>query len=289
MSTDLDAAVDALYAGEADEFVAARDRLARALTKAGDRQAAASVKGLRRPSVAAAALNRLARTDPDGIAELLDLGAQLARAQQDAVTGGGSKALRQLTTERRRLVARLSSAAGRGLTASARDAVGATLEAATVTPEVGELLRAGRLTTEASSAGFGLDLAALATTTEPRRPEKRAPHAPRSPRLTVAPDAPAPGKPVAPRGKHDKPRRTERAGSERVAEQAAEEARTKRATADADERAAVAAKAEVAARERALKDAKKALAEAQRRAQRSELAAATAEHKVWELGERDRG
>lgn len=295
MSDDLEAAVDALYAGDPDEFVAARDRLARELTKAGDKEGSARVKKLRRPSVAAAALNQLTRSDPDAVADLLKLGERLTAAQQKAVTGGGSDTLRELTTERRKAVGRLASSAARGLTTSARDAVAATLEAATVDPTVGELLRSGRLTSEASTAGFGLDLFALAETTEVRRPERKAAERPRPSRLTVAPDpeekprrkAAVAGKP-APNQATAAPKDAPAApsGHERAARQAGEDAAKKRALADADEQAVREAKAEVAARERALKEAKKALTDAQRKAQRSELAAATAEHKAWELGER---
>jgi hypothetical protein len=290
VTPDVESAVDSLYAGDPDEFVASRDRLARELNKAGDKAAAAAVKKLRRPSVSAAALNALARSDAAGVDELLALGERLAAAQKEAVTGGGAAALRELTTARRKLVSRLGALAGNGLTAAARGAVNATLEAATTDPDVGERLRAGRLTTEASAAGFGLDLFALAETTEARPPrEGAAKREARGSRLTLAPD-PEP-RPVRKAAKPAKPGRRpagEPAADDRAAAQAAEDARQKREIAAVDEQAVAEAKAEVAARDRALKEAKKALVDAQRKAQRSELAAASAEHKAWELGERHR-
>jgi hypothetical protein len=53
-----------LYALDPSEFTAARDARAAETRQAGDRELAAAVKGLRRPSAAAAALNLLARERP---------------------------------------------------------------------------------------------------------------------------------------------------------------------------------------------------------------------------------
>ncbi|MDP8988077.1 MAG: hypothetical protein M3N11_06985, partial [Actinomycetota bacterium] len=57
--------LDQLYELEPRHFVAARDRLVRELRAAGERQAAAAVKGLRRPTVVAWALNQVARAHPE--------------------------------------------------------------------------------------------------------------------------------------------------------------------------------------------------------------------------------
>ena len=54
--------VDQLYGGPPDEFIARRDARAKELRKGGDRAAADAVKKLRKPSVSAAAVNRLARS-----------------------------------------------------------------------------------------------------------------------------------------------------------------------------------------------------------------------------------
>src|SRR5260221_6788543 len=67
---DRERAIDELYARPAEEFVAARDELARALRSEGEREAADAVKRLRRPSHAAAIVNRLARDEPE-LAEAL--------------------------------------------------------------------------------------------------------------------------------------------------------------------------------------------------------------------------
>jgi hypothetical protein len=60
--------VDPLYAGPPEEFVAARDALAKRLRADGDRATAAEVAKLRRPTATAAALNQVARTVPDVLA-----------------------------------------------------------------------------------------------------------------------------------------------------------------------------------------------------------------------------
>ncbi|MGV3758916.1 MAG: hypothetical protein ACO1PW_05150 [Actinomycetota bacterium] len=54
-----------LYDLRPEEFVAARDALVKELRAAGERGEATAVKALRRPSAAAAALNRAARSRPE--------------------------------------------------------------------------------------------------------------------------------------------------------------------------------------------------------------------------------
>jgi hypothetical protein len=61
---DLDGAQAGLYRRPLEEFVAARDQLARQLRAAGDRDAARQVAGLRRPSISAWAANQLAHAAP---------------------------------------------------------------------------------------------------------------------------------------------------------------------------------------------------------------------------------
>src|SRR5258705_13065446 len=67
--------VRSLYRGDPEGFVAARDALAKRLRDEGRDADAAEVKKLRRPTVAAWALDRLADDAPDAIRELPDAGA----------------------------------------------------------------------------------------------------------------------------------------------------------------------------------------------------------------------
>lgn len=143
-----DEELDELYALPPEEFVVARDRLAKSLKSRGLLASAREVSKLRRPTVTAAAVNALVRSRPEEVAELLDLGAELREAQRSAVTGGGGAALRELTTRRRALVARL---------AGGDQGVAATLEAATTDEDVAEDVRRGRVSREVAPAGFGFE------------------------------------------------------------------------------------------------------------------------------------
>ena len=138
MKDDLERRIDELYALPLDRFTAARDALAGELRDAGDRSAAEGVKALRKPVVAAWALNALGREDPDAVAELLELGKQLRRAHRQALSGGDVEALRRANDERRRLVGRLARRASEilersGMAAgSHEDDLASTIDAAVV-------------------------------------------------------------------------------------------------------------------------------------------------------------
>lgn len=142
-----------------EEFVARRDQLVRELRQAGDKAAAGEVKALRRPTVAAWAVNQLAARHPEQLSELVALGGRLRAAHGALLEGGGTASIREITAEQRRLVAQLTDTAvallGRAGEAQ-RDAVSHTLDAAVADPGQGELVRAGRLTKElAAPSGFG--------------------------------------------------------------------------------------------------------------------------------------
>jgi hypothetical protein len=179
---------DDLFALDPTEFTAARDRLAAELRRAGDKEGAAEVKALRRPTVTAWALNQLARRHGEEVRLLVAASAEVARAQAEASTGGDAATFRRLTKERRELVHRLA-AAGAGVLderepgsgAGRRDALVTALEAASMDDEGGEALLAGHLTAEPTPAsGFGGVLTAAVTAAEgtprtgPSRGEVRA-------------------------------------------------------------------------------------------------------------------
>jgi hypothetical protein len=176
------AAGNDLYELDPKEFTAARDRLAAELRKAGDREAAAEVKALRRPTVTAWALNQLARRHGDEVRMLVAASAEVARAQVEASGGGDAATFRKLTRERRELVHRLAGTAAAlldereaGSGAGRRDALVSALESASMDEEGGEALLAGRLATEPQpSSGFGGFLTAAATAVE-SAPGRRGP------------------------------------------------------------------------------------------------------------------
>ena len=97
-------AADALYAVPAGAFVAARNARAKQARADGDRDLAARVTALPKPSAAAWLVNLLVREGDDGLERLLALGAEF-RAAQD---GGDGGRLRELGTRRRDLLAELT-------------------------------------------------------------------------------------------------------------------------------------------------------------------------------------
>ena len=148
--------VDDLYGLPLEEFTAARNALAKELTRAGDRAAAAEVKKLPKPNKAAWALNQVARQQPDEVHLLLQAGDRLREAQRQALEGDAS-ALRAATRAEQDQVNRLVEAAAKLAGPGADDRLRATLRAAATDPAAGALLRQGRLVTDVAASGFGLE------------------------------------------------------------------------------------------------------------------------------------
>jgi hypothetical protein len=156
-----------LFALPPEEFTAARDELARSLRAAGEADEAKRVRGLRRPTVPAWAVNQLARQHPQELEELLETGAQLRLAQRRALSGSKGAGLRDATRTRRDHLDQLTELAADLLASSGRNpdphrsAVAATLEAASIDEEAAEAVRAGTLSKELPPpSGFG-DLSPL--------------------------------------------------------------------------------------------------------------------------------
>src|SRR5215218_8829786 len=99
-----DAPEDALYGLPLEEFTPARDKTAKEIRKAGDKETAARIAKLPKPTPAAWAANQVAREHPDLINALLDAGAALRAAQDAAMSGGGAAALREATLNERRAI-----------------------------------------------------------------------------------------------------------------------------------------------------------------------------------------
>jgi hypothetical protein len=153
---------DELFGLPPEEFVAARDELARRLRREGDAEAATQVKALRRPSLSAWAVNRLARERRRALGPLLAAGERLRAAHQAALAGEGAAELRSAAKAEREAVAGLVETAlellreaGHPTTDATRDRVAATLHAAAASPEAADLVRNGRLTTDLDPSGFG--------------------------------------------------------------------------------------------------------------------------------------
>lgn len=158
-----DPRIQHLYEQDRGDFVAARTALAKEVAKE-DRDTAREINKLRKPSVAAWAVNQVARAQPEVVTDLLEAGAAVRRAQEQALEGDRSQ-LRDRVDERRALVRRLTDDAVELAGDSHRDEIDATFEAASVDAAVSDLLQRGVLTAAvARPSGFdvlgGMDLGA---------------------------------------------------------------------------------------------------------------------------------
>lgn len=148
--------IDRLYALPLDRFTAERDELARRLRKEGRRDEAEAVKRLRKPSVAAWAVNRLARERKADVRALLAAAERLRRAH-----GAGPAEFREAAAAEREALGRLVTEAravleeaGRRPTEATVNAVARTLQAAAADEREREALERGRLDRELEPGGF---------------------------------------------------------------------------------------------------------------------------------------
>jgi len=268
--TDLDKVADELYSLAPADFTGARDSLVAGAREAGDKQLAAAIGRLRRPTAGAWLANLLARSRPTDIAQLSEVGAALRQAQQEL----SGQQLRELTAVRRRTVRalvtqadELARAAGHPAGAAARQQLEDTLNAALAEPDVAAELRAGRLTAAVSYSGFGASgVAEAAVRRQPKPSPRRQPGA-----LEPAPE-PGPDPAVLTRARQQ----AEQAEQER--EQAAAE------VADAHQQIAEAT-ATVERLRTELADSEKRLALTRSAAQQADRALRTAERAVMRASE----
>lgn len=184
---------DGLYALEPGDFTAARDAAAREARQ--EKELAARVKKLKRPSLAAWAVNLLVRREGEQIEQVLALGESL-RAAAASLDG---EELRALTRQRRQLTAALAGTArslvreyDARLTPAVSDQVEGMLNAALLDPVAAQVVRSGLVVTAFTSTGVSeLDVAAVCAVPEAvggwtARPTEAAPVEP--PRLRVVPD-----------------------------------------------------------------------------------------------------
>ena len=138
---DLEAEATRLYGLPVEEFTAARD--ARVKELKADKELAKAVKALRKPTVAAWAVNLLVREREDLVRQVLSIGDSLREAQSSA----SGDALRELSKQRRQVVAavvtttrQLAADNGVRLADAAVDQVTATLQAALSDGKTDELI-----------------------------------------------------------------------------------------------------------------------------------------------------
>ena len=167
---DILLSVPDLYILPLDQFTAARDELAHRLRSDGDPEEAKKVAKLRKPSVAAWALNRAARSNPELVGRLVDSHKMLRQA-------GSRQAVEEASVSRRQAVAALTDAAMTELgggSLQTRDRINRTL-LAVATDSQGEAdLAAGTLVRELEPSGGGWGEIELPPLPEPDPAEQAA-------------------------------------------------------------------------------------------------------------------
>jgi hypothetical protein len=236
MVGDMEVAAAALelYGLPPEQFTAARNQVAEQTKDAGDAGSSAMLKALRKPTLAAWLANLLVRVDPDGIAELTDLGDELRQAY---VSRDGRR-LRELTLPRHGLVHKLVTTArtqahtrGHTVSAPTEQRLTETLDAAVIDPGAAQLLRTGQLTSALRHVGFGVvdetgDPAQLA----PVKPRVVRTSTPKPPRKATTRRTPQ----TTPATSAARNRRTELRTRAEQAEREYAEAETERAQAQAE-------------------------------------------------------
>jgi valyl-tRNA synthetase len=173
---DLHSIAHELYGLPLAEFIETRDAWAATERKGGDEQLAKDVRALRKPNATAWAVNLIARTVPDLLEELVDLGDQLRQAQ---ASSDGAR-MRSLDQDRRRLMARVSDEAAavaeqhdQSFSQSAASGVDETMKAALADPDAGRAVLDGMLVAGLSAPGLGSVDLSDTVAIDPARARKR--------------------------------------------------------------------------------------------------------------------
>jgi DNA repair exonuclease SbcCD ATPase subunit len=248
--------IDDLYGAPLEKFVPERTALARELRKQGHRDDAAAVAALRKPSVAAWAVNQLVRTQAKSVKELFGAGDALRKAHEKAASGGGdASALRDAARRQRDAVDTLIEAArgllsseGHELSPATIDRVTETLQAAALDEDARAEVQEARLARELRHVGLGLGGAV--------------PAAPKSPKSSKSSKS-------KPKPKRDVEREREQ---ERKRKAAKEAEATARRELDRARRGVETAQARRDRASEALEDAEQALADAESHAREAERA-----------------
>jgi hypothetical protein len=150
---------DELYALAPEEFTAARNARAKQVQAAGDRELAASIRALAKPTAGAWLANQLVRRDPAALDPLLDLG----RALRDATARLDGAEMRSLSRQQAKVVgalvrraAELGTPSGKPVSPGVAHDLEDTLRAAIADADAADQLMTGRLANGLQHNGFGL-------------------------------------------------------------------------------------------------------------------------------------
>lgn len=176
----LDDRIGALYRLPLDEFTAARDKIVKELRGEGDKDGASAVKALKKPNVAAWALNQLAHNHAKALEQLFDVTAKVRDAQRKVMSGRKAD-LRRATDERNAVVAKLTKLAeaelqkgGHAASGQTMSAIGDSLVGVASDEQGAEALRGGRLSRE-FKAGSVVDVGVLGVVPDEDEPDEGEP------------------------------------------------------------------------------------------------------------------
>ena len=148
-----------LYGLPLDEFTAERDALAKRVRADGEREEAARIKKLRKPSVPAWAINQAVREDKRAAKALLKAGEGLANAQAAMLSGAASADLRKAMAAHGeavdRMMAPVGDALGAGASAANLDRARETLRAVAGDDELRGEFQAASIVRDSEPVGLG--------------------------------------------------------------------------------------------------------------------------------------
>ena len=227
---ELDTASDELYGAPLGEFISTRNALEKQAKAAGDRDLAASIHRLVKPSATAWLANQLVRRHRDDLEPLLELGAGL-RAAMASLSG---PELRKLGQQQHRLIAALVDQAGalaqedgRRVSVDTARSLEQTLHAALADESTAQTLLEGRLTDALLDSGFATGPGSVGSA-RGTKPTKAAPTRASTNKRTSATNADAARREAVARAEHEKARAALEAAvaAHDLAEDAAGEAET---------------------------------------------------------------
>ncbi|MFI5683187.1 hypothetical protein [Streptomyces sp. NPDC051636] len=264
---EVESLLDELYTTPPAEFVARREELAAAAKADGHGEDARRIHAARRPTLAAWAANLLLRSRPEESRQFLELGQALREAYRTLDAAG----LKELSAQRRRIVAalsgqaaRLAREAGHGLSDAVQQEVESTLRAVLADPGAAEQWAGGRLDSALTPPS---DFGTARMPDVPRKPARRTASPPPAP--GTAKDELAERRRQRRRQQLDRARKAADRAAQRLREKRADQSEAETRLAQARDRHAQALE-QVSAAERQLDRARETLRRAEREQQRAE-------------------
>lgn len=194
--TKLDTEIQRLYGAPFNEFIAARNALAKQLRQAGDREHADEVASLPKPTVSAWAVNHLFTVESARMDKLLAAGEDARKALKKIFSGGDPGALRDAIQDARDLANELRDRAVAAVAAESRrpgqaiiERIATNLQSLAFSPTAEPVVERGWLDVDLPPPGFevlaGLQLAASSAKPQKEKPAAKKP-APAKPPLREA-------------------------------------------------------------------------------------------------------